>query len=361
MTLKKKWEYKEHTRVKHEILSKYLECWIRILGTFHNLNVFDCFAGRGKYTDNSEGSPLIIIKKLAEIHEKENKPSKAFCVFIEKNVNNFRNLRETVENEIEANRDKYNGWLKIEYHNNEFANIATELIEKYGRKFAPSFFFIDPFGFGGIPLNLIGDILSIEKTEIFITFMIRDVDRFHGSSSHRISIEELFGVKDIPILLKQKYSNIPREHALLKLYLNQLRLEANAEFPFPFKVNADDELRTVYYLIHCSNHPKGCESMKEIMFKTGTSGEYGYFGPAEGQLTINQARYLHELKRLLLDRFRGKSLTFQGIRYMTLLETLCNIKHYRDAVKELEIDKQIKIDGKGPRGGILDSSIITFS
>jgi three-Cys-motif partner protein len=46
-----KWNYKEHTRVKHEILSKYLDGWSKILGKSHNLNIFDCFAGRGKFSD----------------------------------------------------------------------------------------------------------------------------------------------------------------------------------------------------------------------------------------------------------------------------------------------------------------------
>ena len=35
-----KWVYKEHTKVKHEILSKYITGWIKILGTFHKLYIF---------------------------------------------------------------------------------------------------------------------------------------------------------------------------------------------------------------------------------------------------------------------------------------------------------------------------------
>lgn len=42
----RKWEYREHTRVKHELLRKYLYAWIIKLGKFHRRIVFfDGFAG----------------------------------------------------------------------------------------------------------------------------------------------------------------------------------------------------------------------------------------------------------------------------------------------------------------------------
>lgn len=355
-----KWEYREHTKVKHEILNKYLECWIRILGKFHNLNILDCFAGRGRYADNSIGSPIIILRKLAEIHEKMNCPNEASCIFIEKNQNNFNNLIDTIEEEKRQNPDKYGGWLEIELNNDEFANVAKTVLEEYGDGLAPSFFFIDPFGYGGIPIKVIGDILSLDRTEAIITFMVRDVIRFLRASQHRISIETLYGAENIPRLLSEKYASLPAEQALLNLYLDKLRHEASINFAFAFKVNADDKLQTTYYLIHCTNHPKGCEVMKEIMFKTGTAGEFGYLGPAEGQLTISQASNFDELKDFLLERFRGKTLTFQQIRYATILETPCITKQYRDAIKELETEGKVVIEGKGKRGGVPDPSIVTF-
>ena len=58
-----KWEYKEHTRVKHELLRKYLYPWIIKLGYFHRkILFFDGFAGRGEYLpDRKLGSPVIAL------------------------------------------------------------------------------------------------------------------------------------------------------------------------------------------------------------------------------------------------------------------------------------------------------------
>jgi len=56
---------------------------------------------------------------------------------------------------------RYNGWLDIEFFNDEFANVASRIIDEYSDRLAPSFFFIDPFGFSGVPFEVIKNILSM--------------------------------------------------------------------------------------------------------------------------------------------------------------------------------------------------------
>jgi three-Cys-motif partner protein len=356
-----KWKYKEHTKVKHEILSKYLAGWITILGKFHDLNIFDCFAGRGRFSEGEEGSPLIIIKTLADVREKMKRPNEACCIFIEKNDSNFENLKVELEKERESCPQRYCDWLAVEYYCDEFANVALEIIETYGKKLAPSFFFLDPFGFSGIPFEVIKHILSIQRTEVFITFMIRDVNRFLKSSKHRISIEELYGVDNAQNILQSEYPDLTQEQALLKFYRDRLHEDANVNYTLPYKVNADEKLQTTYYLIHATNHPLGCELMKEIMYKVGSEGRFGYFGPAEGQKILTQYDDLSKLKDFLLDRFSRRTLSYQKVRYETLMDTYSKKRHYHDALLELEEENKIEIIGKGPRGGLRDNSRIKFS
>jgi three-Cys-motif partner protein len=355
-----KWKYKEHTRVKHEILSKYLEGWSKILGKSHNLNIFDCFAGRGRFSDGEEGSPLVIIKTIAEIREKMGRPKEASCIFIEKNDSNFQNLKVEIDKEIKNASQRYEDWLNVEFFNDEFANVASRIMDEYSKRLAPSFFFIDPFGFSGVSFEVIKDILSIKRTEVFMTFMVRDVNRFFDSSTHRISIEELCGMDNVQDILQNQYPNLPREQALLKLYRNQLHESADVKYTFPFRVNADDKLQPIYYLVHGTNSPTGCELMKGIMYKTGTEGSFGYLGPAEGQMNLTQYDGLSKLKEFLLVRFSGRTLSYKNIRYETLMDTELVRKHYHDAILELEGEDKIQIAGKGPRGGLPENALITF-
>lgn len=354
-----KWVYKEHTKVKHGILQKYISSWIRILGRWHSrVCYFDCFAGRGKYEDGTPGSPLIAMEKASELKKQFTYLDSITCTFIEKNKDNFQNLKSVIETEKKGNPEKYEK-ITIIPINNEFANVGHDLIKNLGDILAPSFFFIDPFGFKGVPFDLIKQILSIEKTEVFITFMVRDVNRFLESSKHRISIEELYGIENVQTILSEKYGWRDREDALLTLYRDRLHEGANVKYPFPFKVSMDKTQQTIYYLIHATNHPMGCELMKEIMCKAGTEGRFGYLGPEKGQTTLMQCGGLGEFEKFLIDHFKGQTLLYQNVRYLTLMDTTFIKKDYRQVLKKLNSEGKISIKG-GPRGGLPDDAQITF-
>ena len=356
-----KWTYKEHTKVKHEILSKYLSGWIRILGRHHRrICYFDCFAGRGKYEGGEKGSPLIALETAGRLKRQFEYLDEIILTFIEKNKSNFENLVKVLEEEKNTSPEKYDG-IKIIPINDEFAKVAKEILDRLGKRLAPSLFFIDPFGFSGVPFEIIKELLAIPRVEVFITFMVRDVNRFLDSPKHKISIEELFGVNNVlEILSGKEYSYLPREQALLKLYRDRLHCDAGVRYTLPFRVSADERLQTTYSLIHATNHPKGCELMKEIMYKAGTTGRFGYLGPAEGQLSLTQVMGIEELKHFLLKRFRGETLSYKDVRYQTLMDTEFIKKHYRLALLELESEGKVSIENKGPRGGLKDYSVIYF-
>ena len=57
----RKWAYPPHTRAKHAILIRYMKAWLPILGTLSKqLVIVDAFAGRGRYTTEDLGSPLLL-------------------------------------------------------------------------------------------------------------------------------------------------------------------------------------------------------------------------------------------------------------------------------------------------------------
>jgi len=361
MTLKddseEKWIYTEHAKVKHEILSKYITSWSKILGKFYNLNIFDCFAGRGKYANGEEGSPLKIIKILINLRKKTGKPRKAKFFFIEANKKNFKMLESEVKGYVREDLD----WLDINIFQGEFSDTISTILENHSSDISPGFFFIDPFGFGGIPLKKIEKLLSYERTEVFITFMIRDVIRFLESPTHQKSIKDLFGYENILKRINEKpYDNLIKEKALLKLYRNQLHTQAKVKYTLPFKVNSDNKIQTTYYLIHCTNHPKGCALMKDIMYNSGTPGRYGYLGPVEGQLSLDFYFEVDKLKPYLLNKFKNRKLTFAEVKHESLMDTYYITKHFRKAIKELFNEKKINLEKQGSRGGIKDKTIIDF-
>lgn len=54
------WDIEPHTAAKHDILRRYLQAWIPILGSTHERIVYiDAFAGPGIYKGGEDGSPIV--------------------------------------------------------------------------------------------------------------------------------------------------------------------------------------------------------------------------------------------------------------------------------------------------------------
>ena len=352
-----KWEYKEHTRVKHILLSKYLKVWITALGKYNpKICYFDSFAGRGEYNDGTLGSPLIALKMADEISDHF---SKLICYFIEKDQDNYKNLEEVLRREV----PNIKNWQKIEVEekNNEFADVIDGIFDNMekGHTFFPSFFFVDPFGFTGVPFRIITRILSNPKTEVFFTFMVRDIARFIELPELEETFNELFVTDKWKTILK---SSQKPEIALINLHREQLHEVAKVKYSWAFRVCTSEKVQTLYYLIHATNSFKGHSIMKEIMSNQSAQGNFAYLGPqdvtARFQMKLFDVNSIEELKKLLLERFSGRKITYDKIQ-----EEICAPwyseppyinTHYNQALKLLEKEeKKIKVKrvtSRTPRG-----------
>ncbi len=334
-----KWIYWEHTRVKHEILRKYLQPWLTILGKYHpKVCYFDGFAGRGEYEGGAPGSPLIAMK-IAEELINHNKVQKVVPVFVEKDPDNFANLEAV----IKANKSRFPNVQEPILACDEFCNIVSEVTEKVGVKLAPSFFFIDPFGFTGASFSTVKDILSIPRTEIFLTFMVRDINRFLAKSDLWPAFDELFGTKEWRHFLDEPN----RENSLRDLYIRQLRSQTEAKFSWAFRICADERIQTTYYLIHATRHFRGLYIMKSIMYNQGGGGTFAYLGPND-LANRSQMRMFDDsipsLKRYLEERFKKRTLTYNKVLEESYMDTPWVDKHYRQALKELEGENKISVE-----------------
>jgi len=347
-TALEKWEYREHTKVKHILLRKYLVAWIPILGRRNpQICYFDGFAGRGECTDRTSGSPLIALEVADSLSHYFGKLT---CFFIEKEPENFKNLEKVLERE----RLKIQSWqkIKVEKENDEFANVINgifEYLEKEKSILAPSFFFVDPFGFSGIPFTAIKKILENPKTEVFFTFMVRDIARFIQLPELENIFNKLFGTNKWRNILD---SSQKPEIALINLYREQLHEAANAGYSWPFRVCTSEKVQTLYYLLHVTNNFKGHSIMKNIMFNQSAEGNFAYLGPEEviarTQMRLFDIHSIQDLKEYLLERFKEKILGYEEIQ-----EQVCTPwyteppyidKHYRKALKELEKEGKVKVN-----------------
>lgn len=335
-----KWVYREHTRVKHVLLEKYLRAWIPVLGKWHKrICYFDGFAGRGEYVDGTLGSPLIAMKVAEDLHRFF---GEFICVNIEKDPCNYANLEDVIKRE----KRKYPHAEIINIHG-EFASVVSDIIREVQARLVPSFFLIDPFGFSGVPFEIVKDILSIPRTEVFFTFMYREIARFLKSDRIEVLLDELFGTRKWREIAQRGLRKEEREHALRSLYIQQLRKEAGVRYPYPFRVCTTEKVQTLYYLIHATNNFKGHFIMKGIMYNQGAKCAFAYLGPddfaAQHQVPLFDPDSIPDLKTHLLSRFAGRSLTYEEVEEESYMETPHIDKHYRRALKELEREGKVKV------------------
>jgi len=255
------WEIEPHTKAKHEILQRYLGAWFPILGSkIPKIVYIDGFCGPGKYKGGEDGSPVIAVKEALK-HTSILSKSDVFFLFIDERPDRIEHLKT----ELSSLNPPKN--FHPDARVNEFENTLTQILDnlnQQGRQLAPTFAFIDPFGFKGAPFSLVQRLLDNPRTEVFINIMIDFINRFaeHPMSTDRQYIKDLLGVSEEEI--NKVTSSSDRILAFRQLYQDKLKQHANFVRFFEMR---DHRNKVIYYLFFASNHPLGHAKMKEAFWK----------------------------------------------------------------------------------------------
>ena len=150
------WDIEPHTLAKHEILKRYLEAWFPILARYNQRIVYiDGFCGPGRYKGGEDGSPIIAVKQAMNqfgmLHNRE-----VTFIFIDEREDRIEHLRK----EIASMATPSNFVFHIQVA--QFEETICEILDNLESKnlnLAPTFAFIDPFGFKGIPFSLVKRLL----------------------------------------------------------------------------------------------------------------------------------------------------------------------------------------------------------
>ncbi len=342
-TGKQDWNYRDYMRAKHEILEKYLKAWTQILWKFRRLLYVDCFAGKGKYDSGEYGSPIIALKAMEKILIKYPR-TQAYALFIDTEQDNLDFLKQLIENEKSIENIKVE-CKKINYR--EFISSFEEIIPEQFQN-VPTLIVLDPFGYSLIGLQDLAWFMSRKTTEFILTFMYRDLNRFLKTEHARKDIINVFGSDEILRLIKTEMKSYEREQTIIDFYINQLKNSAKVKFvqPFCVKKKIKTKHRTIYYLIHGTNHSKGLQVMKTIMNNIGGE-EYTFYEKEKAkQKSLDyffKGKYW-ELKQYLYEKFGNSPIVTIGmVRRSVLEETKYVDKDVTAVLKELEEKGEIEI------------------
>ena len=329
-----------HTAAKHLLLRRYIDRWFPILGRYQkSINYIDGFAGPGEYQDGEIGSPQVAIEAAkAHVEQGSLAPDvQIVFTFIEANLESAENLSARLAS---INLPPS---FKVSVIPGEFAKvIGAELdhLEREGLALAPTFAFVDPFGFSGIPLALMARILSYTRCEVFVNIMVEFINRFLEHPNDRIvaHFPETFGTDEV-LEIPRRLGN--REAAILNLYRAQL---ANlAKYVGRFDMHGRRDQKT-YSLFFASNSPKGFEKMKEAMWSVDKAEGARYSDANPGESYAFDLFPFWPLWDQLLARFAGQRIIMAEVERFVIEETDFLPTHARTIFKECERKSDVSVE-----------------
>lgn len=320
------WEMQEQTVAKHLVLQAYLNGWLPILGRWNDRLLFvDGFAGPGQYEAGEPGSPLIAldcIRRHKEQGERILRDVEVVLLFIEDKVARAKHLESLLKQERLPSHTSYNVWQgTFQDHMNDL----LDYIDKQSAELAPAFVMIDPFGVKGSPMKLIERILRNDKCECMISFMYEPIRRFRQHPGFKLNLDELYGTEEW-----QRSDEMNDEEAR-KLYLHDLyktQLKAHgAEHVVSFELwNRSKYVYTIYF---ASGSLKGCDLMKQSIWKVDPTGGYKprwYTGRQQMLFDTSTEPLVEQLR----DRFGHRPTPIEDIEAFVMSdETIYHKGHLR--------------------------------
>jgi len=341
------WKMDLHTSAKHTILRRYWVAWLPIMATWNQRVLYiDGFAGPGKYKGGEDGSPLIALK-AARDHRAKPKAEVVF-IFIEKEEDRFEHLGQTV-GEIKPTLPS-NFKLNCVHglFNDEMTKVFDYLDEQKAH-IAPSFVFIDPFGFSHTPFETIQRIMQNRRCEVLITFMYEEINRFLSHPDHPETYDLLFGTDEWREVVPVKEPD-QRRRMIHDIYRDQLRKVAGIEYVRSFEMQNRGN-STDYFLFFGSHEILGLEKMKEAMWAVDPSGAFHFSDYTSQNQTMSlfaNGPDFDRLKNMILSRFKGNVVLVDDLEDFVIAQTPFLKTHFRRQIlAPMEKENEIEVvEGK---------------
>ena len=355
------WKIDAHTLRKHEILKRYFQAWLPIMASWNGRVLFvDGFAGPGEYADGEIGSPVLVLQEARD----HTYPITAEVVFlfVESDEQRFEHLVKTLD-ELKPTLPNN---FKFECVNGKFNEELTKVlnyIEKQKTRLAPALVFIDPFGFSHTPFATVARILKNARSEVLITFMYEEINRFINLAEQENNYDELFGTLEWR-KARQESDSAERRRILHDVYLGQLRKHAKYVRSFEMLNKGN---KTDYFLFFASNNLRGLEKMKEAMWKVDATGEFQFsdYTDQQGFTPLFADRPDYDcLKKMILQKYANSTVDIGTLGDFVVADTPFLRTHIKTQIlKPMEISGELHVvDPKLSRrkGTFPDGTLIHF-
>jgi three-Cys-motif partner protein len=259
---------REPAYVKHSLLEQYLpELVYRVGRTWDSFAYVDGFAGPWQthdpnHADSSFHAAIDALrhsqKGLRDTHQRE---LPITCVLVEQNRVAFRELERYAAGETSAD-------FEVHALHGEFIKTisAIDNLTNTGGRNPFKFVLLDPTGWAQVPMEDLKSFLDQRSSEVLITLMIRDINRFLGQEDRAESYRKLFGRPEVLEKLQNTPSEERAEQAVLE-YSQSLKELCRFKYVSAAVVLEPDKESIRYFLVYATKHHRGIEVFKAAEIK----------------------------------------------------------------------------------------------
>jgi three-Cys-motif partner protein len=310
-------EYSNLQHVKHALVREYLNGWFPKLGFWAGRILYvDTHAGRGRHKTGQPGSPLVALATLME-HKARDRilaRSEVVFAFIDRDSENARLLQAELHRSFPdcPARIRANVYA---YDCEEVLREAIGYLRQTGQKMAPSFVFVDPYGFK-VPMSLLRDLMTFERVELFVNVMWRHLfmglRRARSQLAWERTMDFIFGESRWqPAATSDDFEAAATET------IGLVRSTVGARWVTPIRMLGHNRT-TKYMLLHLTNHPEGRDLMKDVRWKVCPSYDGVFVArtaehPAQLDLGIRPEPDRPALRRWLTSQLGGAPLRWTSL------------------------------------------------
>ncbi|HEB79986.1 MAG TPA: three-Cys-motif partner protein TcmP, partial [Rhodospirillales bacterium] len=283
----------------------------------------------GRYSTGEYGSPVIAIEH-ASIVANNHPGFRAEIICIDKDQEKLDYLLRLPS---VMNRHKN---IELHVFQGTFESRVRGIFEKLNiPERTPAFCFIDPFGFGESPYELIRPLVRNDSTELVINFWCGFMNRFKEHPNPQIP-ERIKGMVGSNNLDRVINSGNPISE-LCDVY--QETLSQIGKFTLRFMM-LNEKNQPDNALFFCGNNTRGFQKIKEAMWKIDPVNGCGF--SALNEVTASTQDLFgfvnepdsHQLGIMLMEEFRGQKITVEELEKWTVEKT--ETYHGKHLRKELE-------------------------
>lgn len=332
---------KEQSHIKSQIVKKYFWAWAKIISKRAlRISYIDLYAGPGVYEDGTKSTPILVLENALRDDMMRTKLIAHFNDTDSKFAETLKNSIDKIPNiDLLTNKPRITNF-----------SVGKEVVESLRTMtLIPTFMFIDPWGYKGLSIDLIGSVLKNWGCDCVFFFNYVRINAGIDNEKFKSHINAIFGETRASFLKKETHCKKPheREEIILRELKNALK-EIRGDYVITYRFLKKHPRKTSHYLIFVSKNPLGYEIMKGIMAEL-SSHKYQNVATFEFDPEINPYGLfppspLDDLKKDLLTTFKSKTLTVQEIYEKHNINTPYIKSNYKELLLELEKKKIIIAD-----------------